>query len=374
VIDNELAGFISFENSFFDLSDRNPRTIHAFIDTDGNPLTGYRIEGMGADGCLKITVERGRLNIQYTGIDVHGNSIGPSFRVRHALSNTGIEFAIEGVLTEQKTPSMLPVTMDARGQFHMGYSPVFAGYSRSVPAFFWVAKPVVTEGDVLATITNINQDWKIQGVMMYFPNENERGQNLSLHIGVWPETSFYEFDMGDARRGKSFWEFDFPVSQTTLDLWICGDTVLNMERAIKFSLLALHTEDLVIPVAEKIPGGSYIEMAPLQIHIDGAFGDWIVGDRVQDPLGDAPPGTVDLIYWDARAQNTLNLYAEGATSLFNGLPGRPPRTEAVHISGLADSDRDGIPDIYDAYPYDFNNDGIPDSESFVIIDGIAYLT
>jgi len=117
----------------------------------------------------------------------------------------------------------------------------------------------------------------------------------------------------------------------------------------------------------------YVGLVPAAPQVDGGFAEWTALGL--DPAGD--PGVrgdanVDIRSHGAIANgSSLYLYADVAGHLFAGTP-VPQAAQAPPTTGTsaaADSDRDTVPDSVDPYPYDFNNDGLADSDTNGDYDG-----
>ena len=107
----------------------------------------------------------------------------------------------------------------------------------------------------------------------------------------------------------------------------------------------------------------YVGKAP-DVTVDGAFGDWMNVTKELDVAGDVGNPSVDIReYAPLVRANTLFMYLDVAGMIFSG-ECIPYRNYAV-VGGTytPDSDRDTIPDAIDPYPFDFNNDGVPDGST-----------
>ncbi len=105
----------------------------------------------------------------------------------------------------------------------------------------------------------------------------------------------------------------------------------------------------------------YLFKAPDRVRIDGAFGDW--KNRESDVIMDVHDANIDLVNYSSTPDFTdVFMQVRGE---FMGGDDVPIVREWVP----KDSDRDTVPDKYDLYPHDFNNDGIPDNKSYVVVNG-----
>ena len=115
----------------------------------------------------------------------------------------------------------------------------------------------------------------------------------------------------------------------------------------------------------------HINEIPEEPRVDGAFAFWDEYAYRTDPLDDLTPHDTWNPNIDIRRHS---MYSHDETLFKVGVEGNMMGGEDIpyHRSRppeLKDSDGDGIPDIYDPYPNDFTNDGTPDSEMFVEVDG-----
>ncbi len=105
----------------------------------------------------------------------------------------------------------------------------------------------------------------------------------------------------------------------------------------------------------------YLFTPPSNVSIDGAFGDW--KNIREDVIGDVSDPNIDLTNYS---------YTHNLSDIFFEVRGRMMGGTDIPLFyhwAPKDSDRDTVPDKYDKYPYDFNNDGIPDNESYVVVNG-----
>src|SRR3989442_12061063 len=93
-----------------------------------------------------------------------------------------------------------------------------------------------------------------------------------------------------------------------------------------------------------------------------------------DPIGDiAPPATSDLDisrYAFAGSGGNVSFMVQTVGTVLNGtLVPQASKAYSGNASAPPDTDRDGVPDSVDPFPYDFNNDGIPDVQTNCDVDG-----
>ncbi|MCX8173116.1 MAG: tetratricopeptide repeat protein [Thermoplasmata archaeon] len=108
---------------------------------------------------------------------------------------------------------------------------------------------------------------------------------------------------------------------------------------------------------------SYVGSAP-SITIDGAFADWVPISKKADASGDVSDPSTDLQEFAiVRTENTLEFYLNVEKFIFAGE--KVPYRNYVTVGAVysPDTDRDTMPDNLDPLPSDFNNDGVPDSQT-----------
>ncbi|NPA76121.1 MAG: helix-hairpin-helix domain-containing protein, partial [Euryarchaeota archaeon] len=107
----------------------------------------------------------------------------------------------------------------------------------------------------------------------------------------------------------------------------------------------------------------YLYKSPETVKIDGAFGDWAHQNIIPDIIGDVYDANIDLVNY-SHTSGFRDVFMQVRGEFMGGTD--IPFIREWHWK---DSDHDGVPDKFDPYPHDFNNDGIPDNESYVIVDG-----
>ena len=150
--------------------------------------------------------------------------------------------------------------------------------------------------------------------------------------------------------------------------------VENASLSTKTFMLKINTIEANMPyyIDNDISGAAYINKIPSHPVIDGGFADWknyLRNDSSNDVI--APNGkivngypNIDLLQYGAYNTQYLYMFLKVRGKILGGAD--VPKIEVFH---LPDSDGDTVPDKYDPYPHDFNNDGIPDNESYVIVNG-----
>jgi len=116
----------------------------------------------------------------------------------------------------------------------------------------------------------------------------------------------------------------------------------------------------------------YLSSAPATPRIDGGFAEWTAPtvDPVGDVQGPADPD-VDLAGFEAQATGNGSFFFARVAGRFLAGTWVPKGNDMAPATSVSapDQDRDGVPDLPDLFPNDFNNDGTPDSQTAGDYDG-----
>ncbi|MEM3396489.1 MAG: hypothetical protein QW620_02035 [Thermoplasmata archaeon] len=183
-------------------------------------------------------------------------------------------------------------------------------------------------------------------------------------ISVGLEAGRYRFQLG---RTLSFgtsekWQFSVPVdgSMNTATL---GFSI--KDGGVRGDVIVVLMDASDRYHARK----SYVGSAPA-ITIDGAFADWASTPKRSESSGEVSNPSIDIQEFAVvHGTSNLQFYLDVEKWIFGGekLPYRNYVT--VGTVYTPDTDRDTMPDNIDPLPSDFNNDGIPDSQTNNDIDG-----
>jgi len=360
----------------------NASGIYIYIDSDMNSQTGYSVDGIGAD----FMVELYGWNKSIVGKTLYFFNSTNQTDFSQFVSLDSVVAIVSGNKMEGFIPHAFPEfrSVVVSTDFAGGFDDV------KVPRY-GAATAYIQEKD-FARVIPFN---KISAIMRLevFGNRYANINSLSLRFnGTAPPTYFDKIalyrDNGDG-------EFNVTSDKLISDSWeltSSGDVVfsnLNLEvgNATLFVAVLCHNfslseKSVVVSVSnisinklyvlyDMSDGGSYIHRIPNEVHIDGSFLDWrhVKRDRAGDvvnPAGERKIGdyNIDLLKYASFAGHSLYFYVSVSGELMGGTV-----TPVVHFPTLPDSDRDTVPDKFDPYPHDFNNDGIPDNESYVVVDG-----
>jgi len=168
-----------------------------------------------------------------------------------------------------------------------------------------------------------------------------------------------------------FSNLNLTVSNSTLFVGVIPDS--SPEKTLMVKIEEIEA-DAPYFIDNQILQAAYIEKIPSVPKIDGCFLDWknVKKDAPRDVqlVGkiNAIDPNIDLLNYSAYDENnSLLIYLQVRGKLLGGTD-----IPTIKIPTPPDSDRDTVPDKFDLYPHDFNNDGVPDNESYVMINGIKY--
>ncbi|NPA74753.1 MAG: tetratricopeptide repeat protein [Euryarchaeota archaeon] len=359
----------------------NASGVYIFIDSDMNSSTGYLVDGIGADYMVEI-------------YGWNASVVGHTFYVFNSTNQNDFKGFISAgtvpvAMSGNKMEGFIPhsfghfrvvvSTTDYAGHEDVAYVPevgkhsFFVRVENSTPVV-----PLNENSPVLEIhIFTFGRVVHIQQISVAF-----RGTSTPLDmsfIGVYRDNGNGKFDSYD-KLITSHWSLgnnetiqfnvSLDVENTTLFLVVnCSHQYLNGKTI--FADVADIVANEPYSIEHLIYSGSYIGEVPSSVHIDGAFYDWKVVKK--DKLGDVvnPAGVpdngdpnIDIDKYAAYSGEHMYYYLSVNGHLLGGTD-----APTVHHFTLPDSDRDTVPDKFDPYPHDFNNDGIPDNESYVVVDG-----
>jgi hypothetical protein len=358
-----------------------------FIDTDRNPLTGYRVDGLGADRMLEISGRGGAVNssslyswdVDYDPFDWRG------------WTRTALGFAAAGgTRLETQVPKLSldvdegPVFATLHGQgFEGAVDTTDIALNSDGPSLVVFQTPVVPE-----VIAEANSQLVQLEVAAFGGQARLTGLTVTL-TGSATVTSVSRMRLVDAN-GTLVDEripvdrrvsFQFPEIRVTSEasrkfLVLADPVALDGETvgALVASPGDIVAQEAVVTLRRNasVRDVGYLGSIPGGPRIDGGFAEWTT--VLPDEQGDVegwPNPNIDLEGFAARSLGDESFFLiEVGGRLLAGtwVPvanGVAPVTRTSEV----DSDRDGVPNVVDVYPFDFNNDGIPDSETNGDVDG-----
>ena len=347
-VDMALYVYVHFAHSLF----ASPEMIFVFIDSDSDTGTGYYIGGMGADYCAEIwgwdgkLVGKNLLKYNSTKNDVwnawaHYSGFGAAFsgaEIEMKLPISG-ENARLVVFARNATESMdrTDFVVNSKGE--------------GITALM---KYVKTSPDLIGSVyLNSTESDEVKIAFSVFGET----RNVEYKFAVYMDNGDGVFDEKDRLISHSF---NVSVS-VPAHLFVVltpsghGTVGVKIKSVISGIPVSVENDVYAIPVNES------------GITIDGSFGDWenVSGesDPYQDVEGPSIPIHENIDLKEIKRYGEFFYISTYAPILSGDLI--PVLVEKI----LPDSDHDGVPDEFDPYPHDFNNDGIPDNESYVVVDG-----
>jgi len=384
--------YLRTEGKPFEAGLEGVNVIHAFLDTDLDPDTGYSIQGIGADHMVELygweekTVQEG----YYSFNDSYGpndwNAFNRHGSILHAHDDDELEFQIPKSSLPDAFParmSILLMTMDNAG--HVDYAdatvdfrpgaliikqtsaaPAEVSLGRSYEPFIRLELDA-RGGDMTVERLTISlqgnvADTDILGVRVYQDADasgdfdtgsdrklSERASmingvaviNLEQPLVVSPDVGTTLFVTGDLSDS-------IPVGRS-VGLVIEDPSHVGVSRGT----VTLHT----------LSGGlSYVGNSPYGIVVDGAFGDWSayrdLTDKYDDVTGDGNENLDIGQYNSVVGQGNMSFLVTVGGEMLGGTS--VPKTYSRPYVAPPDGDHDGLPDGMDPFPDDFDDDGIPD--------------
>ncbi|TLZ65678.1 MAG: hypothetical protein E6K16_02595, partial [Methanobacteriota archaeon] len=366
-------------------------TFRFFIDTDRDASTGYRAGGLGADRLVEISGWQGAVNLSSV-YEWDANRIPTDWRgwikaasVTAAVSGGRLEAQVDWLTL---APSKVSVFVDLYSQGFDGSTDA-ADYSlNSAGASLAISEtPVVAQTIAGANIQLLRLDLTAFGggvgldsLTVTLTGSALFGTTSNLRL-VDGNGSMLDQRIPMAQRVT----FQFPPRTVSpgapLTLFVIADT--TSANGDTLGALLAAASDVGAPgvavTIRRVPSArdvGYLGSTPSGPRIDGGFSEWT--SSKSDPVGDVSgpqDSNVDLVGFDARGVgNGSFFFTQVAGRAMAGTwVSKSNDIAPVTSASPPDQDRDGVPDFVDPMPHDFNNDGMPDSESRGDYDGDGVL-
>jgi hypothetical protein len=169
----------------------------------------------------------------------------------------------------------------------------------------------------------------------------------------------------------------------SLDATITSNTGNTLGAKVSFSS-DFELSSGVASLSDAFPRGSmdYIGNVDTDnVEIDGGFSDWngvetdLDNDTIENPnidIGGFASKMVPRPFPSIRVDAFFYVNVAGRIAGGSLVPYASPGP-LIQLTPARDSDRDTVPDALDTYPFDFNNDGIPDADTNGDVDGDTIL-
>ncbi len=328
------------EDAFVGGSDRRMDALYVFIQ-DGKGVEGrsYRTDDLMAQHMIKIQGWQdeifGRL-YRYEDDEKDNNWFGWTHvaGIEIEKEDEKVEFSIPDMYFENDITSQL-IVKDHQGREavieHLidPEKPSLTVYQRGLDKDIFHG-----DGELMELV------FRSEGGPVTIENLDFKGNGDGLSVQLEPYMEFpLEIDKGEEREFTVHGEFQGDTGDT-ISLELVGITSDAVHRIVG-STVHYHLDDI-----------------PDDVRIDGAFGDW--KDYSRAPEKDVPE-RIDIRNYGVHTDGEdiyFMLSTRGKILKGTAIPEGVER----FVDDRIDSDGDGIPDIYDPYPNDFTNDGVPDSE------------
>ena len=320
--------------------------LFVFLDTDEKNSTGYYIGGLGADYMISIIGWDGKVHSSevYRYTSEQGNNwsaFSPYAGARVAIKDKQIELSVP---IKAENPEILAYLKTNKWQDGSDI-PLFL---HDNSALVVVSNTKNNSGNLIEKV-NIYPSGKMDFNLSFKPMGNFTGLNYSMSILV-------------NRNGKMV-----RIGKERIDMRVNSPEILyvkivaNGTGTIGF---VAKTNDENVRVINRVMS---IRFGKVEKGVDYNFDEWKDVSGTADPEGDVvKKGNYSHENIDLLGIKRLGsyFYIKTAAPILAG-----DYIPEVIMKPVIDSDRDTVPDKFDPYPHDFNNDGIPDNESYVVVDG-----
>ncbi len=370
--DNGIYFYIHPQDDIF----KNSTGIYIFLDTDTSSDTGYLVQGIGADYMVEIygwnSSIVGKTLYIFNGTNQQDFSNFKSISGVNVIYKNG---KIEGFVSlPYKKFRAITISYDFIGNEGVVPCPLYGEESFLVIEEKYANILKLNESNALLKIEFVGKNIEMNSLSFKFSG-NANPQNIPFSL--YEDNGDGIFDSHDSliSQGEiegdnlTFKNISLKINNSTLFLVLRPDYG-NLEKTVKIELLHIEANKKYF-IDNRIEDGTYIGKIPSKPIIDGSFSDWKnpSTDSPQDVISsngsmriDAP--NIDLMHFSFYNADKLYVFMDVRGRILGGTDAPTTR-----FPSLPDSDGDSVPDIFDPYPHDFNNDGIPDNESFVIVNG-----
>ncbi len=376
----EVLGNVLQGNSLLDLGD----VVHIFIDSDRDDATGYRIKGLGAD--YRIEVSGADASIGVSGLFEFPllanrddwNSWESVSNVRSAVSSGELEVQVGTGLLGEDVESVLALfhTLSWNGEED------FSDFVLSETG--GVLNVLQRSAIVTQTVSGVDQN--LLNLELTAVNERITLTSVEVEIlGTMLTSEISSLDLVDSTGlvldqvlfggNPAVFEFD-PIDieeGESNTLTVRADITGGSGKTLGAGVLSSSSFDVgydavTLEYVSSTYDLGYVDTAPAQTIIDGGFADWINCSNVDEVGETSIQGDYDIdvmCFGNTVGQGNLYAYFDVTGQMLAGtdVPRHSPTIRSQSPPLMVDSDRDTVPDQYDVYPYDYNNDGISDGQT-----------
>jgi len=371
--DNGIYFYIHPQMDIF----QKPTGIYLFLDTDISQDTGYWIYGFGAE--YMIEIYGWNSSIQGKNIYIFNGTNQQDFS---NFKNIG---SVNVIYENQQIEGFVSLPYKEFRAVTVSYD--YIGYESVVPCPLYGKEGVLIIEEKYSSLLEINRDSTILKIKflgktdvtsIYFRASGTADISPSYKFSLYIDNGDDLFNPEDVlvssahivRNMVIFPDLNLNLDNSTLFLTANITDERNTENTLELEIYYLNSSHRYF-LDNRIEDASYIGRIPSEPHIDGSFTDWqnVSIDDSQDVISsdgkmkiDVP--NIDMLHFASYNKDSLYIFMNVRGRILGG-----SNVPTTRFPSLPDSDGDSVPDILDHYPYDFNNDGIPDNESFVIVNG-----
>ncbi|MCK4443941.1 MAG: hypothetical protein KAW09_05325, partial [Thermoplasmata archaeon] len=354
-------------------------SIFVFLDLDDNPDTGYQVANLGSDQLVEI---RGWNNsvqhsILYEFLEDTNRDNWNSFRriggVTSAVGYREVEMNI-GV-NGARDPKAYIIVSDNFGNLDLAET-IISPNKDILSVVQTTIAPEVAPTSQAVHFLRLDLDTRNGGAHVSLINVTRSGDVpdslIEVNLGIDTDSD----DMPDQLISSA--RFYQGVAALEVDLEVIGRMTLiatavftgpDPSATIGLSVSGIES-NATVSLLDDFVTKVYTDIAP-QITIDGAFGDWTSVQRQSDIDNDVVMRqttawineNVDLRSYAVNIGTNAFFYVDVDGRMMGGADIPTLRKRPTTLPEVVDSDRDSVPDAFDRFPLDFNNDAIPDAQT-----------
>jgi len=372
--DNGIYFYVQPTKDIFE----KPGGIYIFIDTDISNHTGYIVDNLGADYMVEIYGWNSTLKGE--NLYIFNGSNQQDFSNFKRLRGINVIYKnqkLEGFLSiPYKKFRAMTIYYDYMGNEAIAPCPLYGKNAFLVIEEKYSSLLKINKEDAILKITFIGKEISINSIS--FVHSGTATPYPYYNFSFYADNGDGVFDSHDSWLSSTllrgdiliFENLNINTGNSTFFLTVKLNDYRNVGKTIKMEIQNINsTQEYFID--NRIEDSTYIEEIPSKPVIDGSFDDWknVSLDNPYDVVSsngkigiDSP--NIDLLHFSLYKEETLYVFMDVRGKILGGTD-----IPTIRFPTLRDSDGDSVPDIFDPYPYDFNNDGVPDNESYVIVNG-----
>ncbi len=357
---------------------KNSSGIYIFLDTDNSTSTGYLIRGIGADYMVEIygwnSTLKGKTLYYFNSTDQH------DFAGFHSMGS------VSAILRGDNLEGFAKVPASHFRAIVVSYN--YAFMEDIAPCLYYGRRNFIVEEYSGSSVLPLDKraavlkmpirggDIRIWSMKFLI---NGTADARDIKFSLYQDNGNGVLDSEDTLISASYILQGDTLSFDNLDLSVSNATLFLavVPHGSSQKTLSVRIEEIGANIPYfldyRIVQASYIGKISEVPHVDGSFADW--RNAQQDSADDvitsgkvlAVDANIDLLRYSSYTGKSLLVYLMVKGRLLGGTD-----VPTLRFPTLPDSDRDTVPDKFDLYPNDFNNDGIPDNESSVMVNGVKY--